>query len=76
MKSAKEMFEKLGYKKRAFGDCIYYEKGSIMRHIIQFNLKYKLFYSYTSCGMANQTKSLTANELKAVQQQMNELGWS
>lgn len=47
-----------------------------MRHIIQFNSKDKIFYSYTSCGMANQTKSLTANELKAVQQQMNELGWS
>ena len=71
--NAKEMFEKLGYKKRAFGDCIFYEKGSIMRHIIQFNLKDK---SYTECGMANSIKSLTANELKAVQQQMNELGWS
>lgn len=35
--TAKEMFEKLGYKKRAFGDCIFYEKGSIMPHIIQFN---------------------------------------
>lgn len=73
--NAKEMFEKLEYKKRAFGDCIYYEKGSIMRHIIQFNLKDKIFYSYTSCGMANQTKSLTANELKAIQQQMKELRW-
>lgn len=73
---AKQMFEKLGYKKCAFDNCIFYEKGSIMRHIIQFNLKDKIFYSYTECGMANQAKSLTANELKAVQQQMNELGWS
>ena len=32
------------------------------------------FYS-NACGMANSIKSLTANELKAVQQQMNELGW-
>ena len=47
-----------------------------MRYIIQFNLKDKIFYSYTECGMANSIKSLTANELKAVQQQMNELGWS
>lgn len=30
---------------------------------------------YSNCGMANSIKSLTANELKAVQQQMNELGW-
>lgn len=74
--NAKQMFEKLGYKKRTFGDCIFYEKGSIMRYIIQFNLKDKTFYSYTSCGMANQIKSLTANELQAVQQKMNELGWS
>ena len=73
--TAREMFKSLGYKKRAFGDCIFYEKGSIMCHIIQFNLKDKIFYSYTQCGMANQIKILTANELKAVQQQMNELGW-
>lgn len=74
--TAREMFKKLGYTKRAFDNCIFYEKGSIMRHIIQFNLKDKIFYSYTECGMANSIKSLTANELKAVQQQMNELGWS
>lgn len=75
--TAREMFKKLGYKKRAFGDCIFYEKGGrIMCHIIQFNLKDKIFYSYTECGMANSIKSLTANELKAVQQQMKELGWS
>lgn len=73
--TAREMFKKLGYKKCAFGDCVVYEKGSIMRYIIQFNLKDKIFYSYTEYGMANSIKSLTANELKAVQQQMNELGW-
>lgn len=72
---AEEMFKKLGYKKRAFGNCIFYEKGSIMRHIIQFNLKDKIFYSYTECGMANQIKILTANELKAVNKQVEELGW-
>lgn len=76
--TAEEMFKKLGYTKRAFGDCIFYEKGSIMPHVIQFNLEDKIFESYTKCGMANQIKSLTANELKAlkaVQQQMNELEW-
>lgn len=73
--TAREMFEKLGYKKRTFGDCIAYEKGSIMRYIIQFNLKDKNFYSYVQCGMANQAKSLNVNELKAVQQKMKELGW-
>lgn len=73
--SAREMFKSLGYKKHAFGDCIVYEKGSIMRYIIQFNLKDKIFYSYTECGMANQIRSLAANELKAVQKQMEELGW-
>lgn len=76
--TAREMFKKLGYTKRAVGNCIFYEKGSIMRYIIQFNLKDKIFYSYTECGMANSIKSLTANELKAlkaVQQQIKELGW-
>lgn len=73
--NAEKMFKKLGYKKRAFGNCIFYEKGSIMRHIIQFNLKDKIFYSYTECGMANSIKILTANELKAVNKQVEELGW-
>ena len=73
--NAEEMFKKLGYKKRAFGNCIFYEKGSIMRYIIQFNLKDKIFYSYTECGMANSIKILTANELKAVNKQVEELGW-
>lgn len=73
--NAREMFKKLWYKKCAFGDCVVYEKGSVMRYIIQFNLKDKIFYSYTECEMTNSIKSLTANELKAVQQQMNELGW-
>ena len=70
-----EIFKSLGYKKLTFGDCIVYEKGSIMCEIIQFNLKDKNFYSYIQCGMANQIKRLTTNELKAVQQQMKELGW-
>lgn len=73
--TARDMFKKLGYKKRTFGDCIVYEKGSIMRYIIQFNLKDKTFYSYTECGMANSIKILTANELKAVNKQVEELGW-
>ncbi len=73
--TARDMFKKLGYKKRTFGDCIVYEKGSIMRYIIQFNLKDKIFYSYTECGMANSIKILTANELKAVNKQVEELGW-
>lgn len=73
--NAKETFKKLGYKKRAFDNCIFYEKGSIMRQIIQFDLENKIVYSHTECGMANAIKSLTANELKAVQQQMKESGW-
>ena len=74
--TAEEMFKKLGYTKRAFDDCIFYGKGRIMRHIIQFNLKDKILYSYMECGMANATKSLTANELKmAIIQQCIELGW-
>lgn len=73
--TAREMFEKLGYKKRAFDNCIFYEKGSIMPHVIQFNLEYKIFESYTKCGMANKIKSLTENELKAINKQCEELGW-
>lgn len=71
--TAREMFKKLGYKKRAFGDCVVYEKGSIMRYIIQFNLKDKIFYSYTECGMA--IKIPDENVKKAIQKQKEELGW-
>lgn len=71
--NAREMFKKLGYKKCAFGDCVVYEKGSIMRYIIQFNLKDKIFYSYTKCGMA--IKIPDENVKKAIQKQKEELGW-
>lgn len=73
---AREMFKKLGYKKRAFGDWVFYEKGNrIVRHMIEFNLKDKIVYSCTEYETGNAIKSLTVNELKAIQQQMKELGW-
>lgn len=76
--TAKGMFKRLGYERERILNerFISYRKpyGNSFCYI-QFDLKDKTFYSYTSCGMANQTKSLTANELKAVKQQMNELGW-
>ncbi len=74
--TAKGMFKKLGYTKRVLDDRIFYGNGNyIMRHIIEFNLKDKIVYSCTEYETGNAIKSLTVNELKAIQKQMEELGW-
>ena len=74
--NAKEMFEKLGYKKRVSDDCILYENGNyIMCNIIEFCLKDKTIYSFTNSEVGREAKSLSVNELKAINKQCEELGW-
>lgn len=73
---AKDMFEKLGYAKLVFNDFIVYVKGNyIMFHIIEFHFKNKIVYSYKTTEAGNAIKILTVDELKAINQQMKELGW-
>ena len=74
--NAREMFENLWYTKHVYDNRVVYESGSyIMRDIIEFNLKDGIVYSYTEYEAGNAIKGLTVNELKAVNQQMKELGW-
>lgn len=75
--TAREMFKKLGYKKRTFGDYIVYEKGDyISLNVIEFHLKNKIIQSYIEeCELGNVISGLTVDELKAINQQCKELGW-
>lgn len=75
--NGEEMFKKLGYEKQVYDDFIVYVKGNyIMFHIIEFHLKNKIVQSHREdCEIGIVIKSLTVDELKAIQQQMKELGW-
>lgn len=74
--TALEMFENICYRKRVSDDCIFYENGNyIMCNIIEFCLKDKTIYSFTNSEVGREAKSLSVNELKAINKQCEELGW-
>lgn len=74
--TALEMFENICYRKRVSDDCILYENGNyIMCNIIEFCLKDKTIYSFTNSEVGREAKSLSVNELKAINKQCEELGW-
>lgn len=74
MKTAKEMFEKLGYKNTTKDNIIYYFKeihipnrfGGSMFYHINFILKNKEIFV---------SKNLLLEEIRAINQQIKELGW-
>ena len=74
MKSAREMFEELGYKQKKYDDIIYYFKeinipkkyGHILIYHINFILEDKELYT---------SKNLDYKELRAINKQIEELGW-
>lgn len=78
MKTAEQMFEKLGYKLVRNN---MYEKLNLMCYKIDlydndsssivFNLNDKTFFVYHYC----EPKDVTMDELKAINQQCKELGW-
>lgn len=73
---AKEMFKKLGYTNRIFEDFIVYEKGNYIRlNVIEFHLRTEIVHSYIESAAGNEIKSLTVDEIKAINQQCKELGW-
>lgn len=87
MKSAKEMFEKLGYRLDEQEDYLIYWKLAKKQQVnhyrtqneiqIEFNLIYKtiekreLFHTDTD----EDSTIITLRELQAINQQINELGW-
>jgi hypothetical protein len=78
--SAKEMFEELGYEilKETKTQLFYIKKynGFWGGEHIHFDLKNKLVAIFTITGSNNRNaRSLNYEELKAIQQQIKELGW-
>ena len=73
--SAKEMFEKLGYKQTIENEVIYYFKeinipkrfGGSMFYYINFILEDKEIFI---------SRNLTIDELQAINKQVEELGWN
>lgn len=72
--NAEEMFKELGYECRYFKRCIYYTKTNPLTGLaitIEFNLKKKDYHCI--CGMGFKVPS--EEEKKAIQKQIEELGW-
>lgn len=74
-KTAKEMFEELGYKyekqKNLYLESIIYEKGS-KRILFRYDKK---IIPYADYGDREDATLLTLEELQAINKQVNELGW-
>lgn len=68
MKTAKEMFESLGYECRKSDTKIEYLWG--IEYIIFWVNDHEVL-----AGEFGDSKNITVNEFKAIQQQMKELGW-
>lgn len=68
--SAKEMFEQLGYEYRELDDDLFqYSMASSI--VIRFYKKEREFCSVEYF----EPKNITVDEFKAIQKQMEELGW-
>lgn len=70
---AEELFEKLGYKKRAGFEsiCYVYENEDTVNFEIIFDLKNKIIHTHGGCT----DKSLSIDELEAIYKQCQELDW-
>lgn len=70
---AKELFGKLGYKKKVSFDsiCFVYENEDTADFEIIFDLKSKKIHTHGACS----DKSISIDELEAIYKQCEELGW-
>lgn len=78
MKTAKDMFEKLGYSLKVDNnDLMEYSKEDCGHIAFDFDIETKRFYSRYSFSSSIQSTphSITLDEFEAVQKQMEELGW-
>lgn len=78
MKSAKDMFEELGYSLKVDNNnLIEYSKKDCGHIAFDFDIETKRFYSrYSfSSSIKSTAHSITLDEFEAVQKQMEELGW-
>lgn len=71
--TAKEMFEKLGYKYKNYDGYICYEKETNnTTHFIGFDNR---THTFTKYQMSDRFLSITSKELKAINKQVEELRW-
>lgn len=78
MKTAKEMFEELGYERRFYGeDIISYENKKDWRidKNIDFYLEDKIIECFQISVAGRLELSMTPQELQAINKQVEELGW-
>lgn len=88
--SAKEMFQKLGYKQEILQDCAGYETDSMMDRWITYskienygldNRDIIIYFEIYGKSFSKQERNLKYNleisleELKAIEKQCEELGW-
>ena len=70
--TAKEMFEKLGYKQLIKPNVIYYQKRvDIPKNYMIFSINFVINLKEVFIG-----KNLNVEELKAINKQVEELGWN
>ena len=79
IKTAKEMFEELGYSyEYEYDDLIeckkYFTKTKVTM-VIQFDIEYKEYIIKLKNAPMTISASIDLEEHKAIQQQMKELGW-
>ena len=72
--SAKEMFEELGYKYHNYAGYISYQKDipNKVTYFIAFDYKDR---TVTKHQVSDRYLSITISELKAINKQIEELGW-
>lgn len=86
MKSAKEMFERIGYKQYQNKDDKEIAKIWGQQMILRYKKKngFEIIFDFWDCDFVKFGKmgdlaihsSITMEELKAINQQINELGWN
>lgn len=86
MKSARELFKKLGYKLDEQEDYLIYWKFAKKQRVnyyhtqneiqIEFNFTYKTIEKRELLHTDEDSAIITLRELQAINQQVNELGWN
>ena len=75
--SAKEMFEKLGYKENNDREnCLRYTKKGFVGQIIEIRIYLDNYKAFIKEGEDDIAYLITMPELQAINKQVEELGWN
>lgn len=75
LKSARKMFEELGYKKYMYSNGIRYTNEQTEQNIEFENGGFINIYN-TCCNKPNDIEVLIVEEIQAINKQIEELGWN